>query len=258
MILTIDIGNTDITVVLYSKEGQHLHEFRVATKVRRTTDELGLALCGFLVHNKITNKDIKGAIISSVVPTVNSSIEAACERYLDIKPIFLNSALKIPLKIKIDSPSALGSDIIATSIGAIARYGQELIIFNFGTATVCNVIGSDNDYLGCMIATGINSSINALQHEAALLPAFRFQKPLKIPATSTNEALYAGIFYNTLGMIEKMIEEVRKSLSQYKFKVIATGGLSSMIRGHTKAIDSYDPDLTTFGLYKIYTEKHDI
>ena len=256
MILTIDIGNTNITIVLYGDEGANLHEFRAITKKERTGDELGLILNNFTQYNCISNKDIAGVIICSVVPSQNDAIVEACEKYLSKTPYFVsseeNSELKIPLKIKIDVPSCLGADRIATSVGAIERYGKELLNFVFGTATTCEIIGSDSDYLGGIIAPGINTSIQSLHNAASLLPLYKFQKPMKISATSTNEALYAGIFYSTLGMVEKVAAETKKELGQYKFKVIATGGLSPLLKGYTKAIDVYDSDLTTFGLYKIY------
>jgi type III pantothenate kinase len=256
MILIFDVGNTNITIALYSYEGQNLHEFRVITKKKRTIDELGLILNGFLSHNKISNKDIAGAIVGSVVPSVNDEILFACEKYLSIKPYCVNSKedsqLKIPLKIKIDPNARLGADRIANGVGVLARYKKEALVLDFGTATVCDIIGADDDYLGGMISPGIHTSINALYKEATLLSFYKFNEPIKMPPTSLDEALHAGIFYTTLGAVEKITTEIKKELKQYKFKVIATGGLSYFIKGHTNAVDVYDSDLTTFGLYKIY------
>ncbi|NRA73406.1 MAG: type III pantothenate kinase [Rickettsiales bacterium] len=255
MIITIDIGNTNITVVIYSNEGQKSHEFRLITKKQRTSDELGLALKSFMDYNKITIQNIKAVIVASVVPAINDVFAYACEKYLSTKALFIKTKdgdqLKIPLNIKIDIPGTLGADRISNSVGAIARYGQTLIIFDFGTATVCEVI-CNGDYLGGMIIPGIDTAINALHREASLLPFYRFQKPKKSIPTSTDDALKAGIFYGTIGMVEKIIREVEQNFQEHNFKVIATGGLSSFLKEHVSAIDVYDSDLVNFGLYKIY------
>jgi type III pantothenate kinase len=183
----------------------------------------------------------------------------ACQGRFGIKSRFVDpsdtseDALAIPLKMKIDNPARLGADRIASIVGAIARYGGSLIIFNFGTATVCEVIGDDNDYLGGIIAPGITISIKALHENAALLPAYEFQVPSKVIPTSTEDALYGGIFYATMGLVEKMVQEVQSTLPSHEFKVIATGWLAQVVSQHTNAIDVYDNDLVTFGLYTIYT-----
>jgi len=256
MILTIDAGNTNITFALYTNEGQNLHEFRIITKKKQTSDELGLVLRSFVDHNNLSSKDITGVIVGSVVPAANDIIKCACKKYFSVKPFFVtskkNSELKIPIKIKIDSSACLGADRISNTVGATARYGKELMVFDFGTATVCDIIGSDADYLGGIIIPGINTSMNALQKDAALLSYYNFREPAKLPPTSLDEALCAGIFYSTIGTVEKISVEVKKKMKEYNFKIIATGGLSSLLKGHTNVIDIYDSDLTTFGLYKIY------
>lgn len=253
MLLAIDVGNSNMKLALYS-DGQLVHSFTVVTKKDRTEDELGILTIEFIKFKKIQSQDITGIIISSVVPPINDMLNLACQKYFGIKPKFITSAgteIKIQLKIKIDHPDHLGADRIATSIGAITRYGDNLIIFNFGTATVCEVIGENSEYLGGMISPGINTSIKSLHYNTSLLPLYKFCKPSKAIATSTEDALYGGIFYATIGMVERIVREI-KAERPCLYKVIATGGLAPLIKEHTKVVDVHDADLTTFGLYSVY------
>lgn len=254
MIFTIDVGNSNIKFALY-ENGKLLHSFLAVTKTQRTEDELGTLIHEFLRNKKIEHSNIKDIIVSSVVPPLNDCLVQACKKYFNITPQLLandhTSNLEIPLKIEIDHPSCLGADRIATSVGAINRYGKNLIIFNFGTATVCEVIGEDSDYLGGTISPGINTAIESLHQQTSLLPLYKFAKPSKTIATSLNDALYGGIFYATMGMVEKIVREV-KAERPSSYRVIATGGLAHLVHEHTTVIDVYDPDLTTFGLYSIY------
>lgn len=253
MILTIDVGNSNMKLALYC-DGRLVHSFVAVTKRDRTEDELGILIIEFIKCKQVSAHDVTGIIISSVVPTINDMLELACEKYLRTKPKFvmpISVEIKALLKIKIDHPDRLGADRIATSIGAITRYGSNLIVFNFGTATVCEVIGENSEYIGGMIAPGINTSIKSLHSNTSLLPLYKFSKPSKAIATSTEDALYAGIFYATIGMVERIVREV-KAERPGSYKVVATGGLGHLIQEHTNAIDIYDADLTTFGLYSIY------
>ena len=257
MLLAIDVGNTEIKLSVYNQEKLEC-SFALVTKEDRTHDELGLKILDFLSNKNLLKKEIASIIVASVVPTVNDTLYRACQHYLDITPRFLQvansskEALKIPLEIKIDHPPSLGADRIAACVGAIHRYPSALIVVNFGTATVCDVVDSTGAYIGGTIAPGINTSIKTLHNCTSLLPMFRFCKPSKTIATSTEDALYSGVFYGTIGGIEKILQELKNNLQQ-DVKVVATGGLAKIISAHTDSIDIFDEDLTTFGLCKIHS-----
>lgn len=248
MILTIDVGNTDTVFAFYS--GSNLeNKFRAETKPYRKYESYNSLLEGF--REKIS-ADIEGIIVGSVVPDIREDLEKACESIFGVKPIFIkDDGIKIDLTAKIDKPETLGADRIANAIGAIKKYQKNIIIADFGTATTFEIVGSERDYLGGVIAPGIATSVKSLHEAAALLPIYEVERPERVIATGLEDALHSGIFYGSLGMINFLIENIKRELTG-DFKVISTGGLGGLFTKHTEAIDVYEPDLTTLGLLEIY------
>ena len=248
MILTIDVGNTDTVFAFYSGD-KLLHNFRDPTKPYKKHDGYEALLESF--KDKISTS-LEGVIIASVVPDIRDSLKKACEDIFSVKPLFVkDNNVKTDLKAKIDKPETLGADRIANAVGAIKKYQKNVIIADFGTATTFEIIGEDKDYLGGVIAPGISTSVKSLHEAAALLPMYDVERPEKVIATSLEDALHSGIFYGSLGMINFLIESIKKELNS-DFKVISTGGLGGLFTKYTDAIEVYEPDLTTFGLLEIY------
>ena len=252
MILTIDVGNTNIVFAFYKDSKVHSC-FRHSTKYNKTEDEYAVFLLKLMEKSEINSNDIAGVIIASVVPQINNDLIKMCKKFFLKEPLVLgDDNVQFNLKINIDNPKSLGADRIATSVGAIERYKSNMIIVDFGTATTFDIIGKDRDFIGGIIAPGIRTSIESLHKNTALLPLYEVEKPEKIIATSLNDALHTGIFYGSIGMIEKIVSKIKKELDN-EIKVIITGGLSGLFKQHLNCVDIHDEDLTTFGLYKIYT-----
>ena len=247
MILTIDVGNTD-TVFAFYKTDKIVENFRVPTKPYKDKQEYIAILQGF--RKKVPS--VEGVIIASVVPVVKDSLFEASYEVFEVLPLLLgNDDVKIDLKVKIDKPKSLGADRVANSIAAIKKFGKNVIVIDFGTATTFEIVGNDNDYIGGVIAPGINTSIRSLHEAAALLPMYEVKRPKKVIATCLDDALHSGIFYGSLGMINFLVENIKRELKE-DFKVISTGGLGGLFTEYTEGIDAYEPDLTTFGLLQIY------
>lgn len=251
MILTIDVGNTNIVFAFYKDSKIHLC-LRHATEYNKTEDEYAVFLLKLMNKFDITTDNIEGIIIASVVPRINNALIRMCKKYFLKEPLVVgDSNVQFDLKIKIDNPKVVGADRIATSVGAIERYQENMIIVDFGTATTFDIIGNNKDFIGGIIAPGIRTSVESLHKNTALLPLYEVEKPGKIIAKSMNDALHAGIFYGSIGMIEKIVSKIKKELDN-EVKVVITGGLSDLFKKHLNCVDIHDEDLTTFGLYKIY------
>jgi type III pantothenate kinase len=253
MILTIDVGNTDTVLAIYQND-KILKNYRVPTKPYKTEKEYIYLLTD--IHSEMSRQDIEGIMVALVVPDLKNAIAAACKEVLGVNPLFIgDEGVEIDLDIKIDKPKALGADRIANSIAAIKKYKKNIIIVDFGTATNFEVIGENNDFIGGVIAPGINTSVRSLTEAAALLPMYEVERPSKVIATSLEDTLHSGIFYGSLGMINFLIENIKEELrreSKVVSKVVSTGGLGGLFTKHTESIDVYDEHLTTFGLLEIY------
>ncbi len=255
MILTIDIGNTNIVFVLYNNNGSEVLNIRHSTEHNKTKDEYAMFLLNFLLHYNIKAKDIKGVILASVVPQLNHVFRALAEKHLGCKALFIGDKdVKIELDIKINNPHTLGADRVASSVGAIKKYKKNIILVDCGTATTFDVIGENNDFVGGIIAPGIMTSVKSLHKSTALLPLFDIQEPSCVIAKSLGDALHAGIFYGSIGMIERIVAQIKLSLPNNGsgYRVVAIGGLSRVFEGHISLIDIFDKNLTTFGLFEVY------
>jgi type III pantothenate kinase len=247
MLLTIDIGNTNIVFGFFNKE-KLVSTFRLETRHNISRDEFFIFISPFLNRLKISEKDIKKIIVSSVVPKLRFELEKFCETYLNKKPIFVSDIKnKLGLKIKIDKPEELGADRVVNSIAALKIYKKTpLIIIDFGTATTFDVVNEKGEYIGGAISTGINLSLDALQKATAKLPKITIEKTSKIIGSDTISAMQSGIYNGYASLVEGMVNKISKELSKKPF-VIATGGLASLFED-LKVIDVIDDELTLKGL----------
>lgn len=252
MILVMDIGNTNIKLAVY-RDDNIVGSWRVAVKNNYTADEFGVKFNDLFAMQKITFKDIKGIIISSVVPSLNYTIEHMCSYYIGIKPIVVSSDIVTGLDIKYDNPKDLGADRIANAVAAYNLYGGPCMIVDIGTATTFSVVSDKGEFLGGAIAPGIKSSVNALVSSAAKLPLIELVKPNKIIGTNTIENMQSGAVYGFMGLVEKLIDKLKEEANYDNLKVIATGGLMEVIEGTTSGhIDIIDRSLSIKGLKMIY------
>lgn len=251
MLLTIDVGNTNITAGIF--EGKELRaSFRIVTKQARTSDEYGLLMMDLTEHNGIKAADIHAAIISSVVPDVMHSLNSALIKYFGITPLLVEPGVKTGIKIVTGNPGQIGADRIVDAAGALGLYGGPVIAIDFGTATTYDLIGEDGSFLTGLTAPGIRISAKALWEDAAKLPAIEIKKPETIMARDTIESMQAGLIFGQIGQTEYIVKHLMEESGLDNVKVVATGGLGRIIADSTDAIDIYDPMLTLQGMRLIY------
>ena len=251
MLLVFDVGNTNMVIGIY-KDKSLVKDWRICTDIHKTSDEYGMLIGNLLAHDNIDIKSIDDVIISSVVPNVMHALENFCIKYCDKKPMIVGPGLKTGLNIKYDNPKQVGADRIVNAVAAIEKYGSPLIIVDFGTATTFCAISDKAEYLGGTICPGLKISSEALFNGAAKLPRVELIKPGKTICKATVEAMQAGIIYGYVGQVEKIISMMKKELGSEDIKVVATGGLSSLIHSETDSIDHIDKFLTLEGLRLIH------
>ena len=256
MLLAIDVGNTNITVGVF-KDKEIVNTFRLTTKQSRTSDEYAIHLSGMLLQNGIRFQDIKDVIISSVVPNVMHSLGSAIIKYFNLVPIVVEAGIKTGIKVVTENPRQIGADRIVDAAGAIGIYGGPVIVIDFGTATTYDLIDKDGAFLAGITAPGIRISAKALWEDAAKLPEIEIKKPESILAKETISSMQAGLVYGQIGQTENIIRKIKEEANMDEpIKVVATGGLGSIIAPETDAIDVYDPNLTLSGMRLIYEKQN--
>ena len=251
MILVLDAGNSNIVLGVYDNEHLAFH-WRMGTDRHKTEDEYAMQVNAFFTHAGISFEQIKGIIISSVVPPIMFALEEMCNKYFRVKPIIVGPGVKTGLNIKYENPREVGADRIVNAIAAIHEYGgQPLIIVDFGTANTYCYINEKGEYMGGAIAPGISISTEALYTKASKLPRIEITRPSNIVGKNTVSAMQSGILYGFIGQVEGIVSRM-KAQSKQEPLVIATGGMASLIANETKIIDMVEPLLTLKGLYIIY------
>lgn len=250
MLMAIDVGNTNITIGFF-KDDVLVSNYRMTTKTRRTSDEYGLDLYNFIEAAGLNPRDVDGCIVTSVVPKVMHSFRNAIIKFFNIEPIIVGPGIKTGISVQLENPSTVGADRIADCAGAYAVYGGPVLVVDFGTATTYDYVDENGHFKYGVIGVGIESGANALWGNTAQLPEVEIKRPKTILARSTRSEMQAGIFYQTLGGFEMTVKQFRKELKR-DFKVVATGGLGSVICSYTDCIDVYDPTLIFKGLKVIY------
>ena len=251
MLMVLDIGNTNIKTGLFV-DGKLKNSWRLQTNHLRTADEYGTMMESFFNHLGISTDAVDGIIMSSVIPSMNYTMEHMCELYFHRRTaMVVNSEMNLGIKIKYDLPSQLGSDRICNSVEAYHRYGGPCVVVDFGTATNFAVISKEGDFLGGLICPGIMVSADALVERAAMLHKVEYVMPEKVIGTNTKEGIQSGVIRGYVGQVDYILQQIEKELGA-KPVVIATGGMSGMIASETKRIDTVIPTLTLEGLARIY------
>ncbi|MEC3842257.1 type III pantothenate kinase [Bacillus amyloliquefaciens] len=250
MLLVIDVGNTNTVIGVYH-DGELEYHWRIETNRHKTEDEFGMLLRSLFEHSGLMFEQIEGIIISSVVPPIMFSLERMCTKYFHIEPQVVGPGMKTGLNIKYDNPKEVGADRIVNAVAAIQQYGGPLIVVDFGTATTYCYIDENKQYMGGAIAPGITISTEALYSRAAKLPRIEIARPDNIIGKNTVSAMQSGILFGYVGQVEGIVKRMKWQAKQEP-KVIATGGLASLIANESDCIDIVDPFLTLKGLEIIY------
>ncbi len=253
MLLTIDVGNTNITLGVYNQD-KLIGTFRMTTKESRTSDEYGFSICGILEHRDIDARDVDAVIIASVVPDIMYSLVNGIIKYLKVKPLVVSSGIKTGIRIVTENPKEIGPDRIVDAVAGYEIYGGPVIVVDFGTATTYDLIGPNGTFEAGITAPGIETAARSLWGGAAMLPAIEIKKPKSILAKETVSSMQAGLVYGTIGQTEYIIEKIKKESGYTNVTVVATGGLGKIIARETDSIDIYKPDLTLDGLRLIYNK----
>lgn len=253
MLLTIDVGNTNITIGLF-KEDVLVGKFRMTTKINRTADEFGFTICDLLMHKKFTPEDVNAVIIASVVPDVMHFLVSAVETYLGVKPLVVSSGIKTGISVVTENPKEIGADRIVDAVGARALAEGPLIVVDFGTASTYDLIGPKGTFEAGITAPGIETAAHSLWGGAAMLPAIEIKKPRSILAKETISSMQAGLIYGAIGQTEYIVKKIKEESGYKDAKVIATGGLGKIIAAETDSIDIYSKNLTLNGLRIIYNK----
>ena len=257
MLLTIDVGNTNITLGVFENETLK-GTFRMTTKRSRTSDEYGFNICGILEHRNIMPQDIKDVIIASVVPDIMHSLTSGIIKYLNIKPIIVSAGIKTGIRIVTENPKEIGPDRIVDAVAGYEQYGGPIIVVDFGTATTYDLIGEKGTFEAGITAPGIETAGRSLWGGAAMLPAIEIRKPKSILAQETISSMQAGLVYGAIGQTEYIVQKIKEECGYDNIKVVATGGLGKIIADETDCIDIYDPDLTRTGLRLIYNKNRKV
>ncbi len=257
MLLVLDVGNTNTVLGVYSLKqeegalaGELLAHWRVTSTRTQTVDEYGVLFRNLFSMRRIEPGKIRGIVISSVVPPMDSTLREVCERYFNIKPLFIEPGVKTGMPVHYDNPTEVGADRIVNSVAAFEKYGGPCVVVDFGTATTFDAVSVKGEYLGGVIAPGIGISAEALFMRTARLPRVDIRKTSKIIGTNTVNSVQSGLYYGYLGLVDGILERLLEELGDAK--VVATGGLAPLIGTGSKYIKTVDDLLTLDGLRIIW------
>lgn len=250
MILTIDIGNTNIT--LGGFEGNDIRFVsRLSTNHSATEDELAVRILGSLALHKTDSKDVTGVIIASVVPPINNAVKKAVRFIFGIESVFVGPGIKSGIGIQCDMPSSVGADLIAASVAAHYIYGSPCLIIDIGTATKMTVVNEKGAFIGTSIIPGVLMGLNALSEGTAQLPKISLEKPNAVIAKNTADCMRSGVLYGNASMIDGMIDRINEEFGE-NLKVYATGGMAPLIIPLCKHGITVDEQLVLKGLNILY------
>lgn len=252
MLLAVDTGNTNTVFAVFDDQGKIQGEWRSATHVNRTADEMGVWLLQLLAMRRIDPALITHGIIASVVPATVFSLRRLFRLYFNCQALVVGTAdVHIGIDVHVDRPEEVGADRLVNAIATYVEYGGPKIVVDFGTATTFDVIDDDGSYLGGTISPGINLSLEALHKAAAQLPRVAIGRPERVIGKTTVQAMRSGIFWGYVGLIEGTILRIRAEMGN-SVGAIATGGLAPLFVDCSPLLERSDPQLTLKGLFELY------
>ncbi len=250
MLLVIDVGNTNIVYGLF--DGPVLqHQFRVESSRGRTSDEHAVVLRSLLAMYEIKPAQVRGAIIASVVPQLNDPMLALVRQTFGLEALMVEPGIKSGVRILTDNPKEVGADRIVNSVAAFDRVKAAVLVVDFGTATTFDCVTDKGDYIGGVIAPGMQIAADALFSRAAKLPRVEIAKPPRAVGKNTLHSMQSGIVFGYVGLVDGLVDRLFAELGG-PCRVIATGGLAGLIAPLSRTIDEVDDQLTLVGLRLLY------
>jgi type III pantothenate kinase len=250
LLLAVDVGNTQTMLGLY--EGDRLAEsWRVATEAERTGDEIAALVARLLELSDLAFEDLTGVVLSSTVPLLVRSYQELADRYAEAPLLVLGPGVKTGIPVLYDDPREVGPDRIANAVAARERYGAPCIVVDFGTSTNFDAVSTAGEYVGGVLAPGVEVSMDALFLRAARLTKVDFVAPETVIGKTTASALQSGLVYGFAGQVDGIVRRMREELSDTA-PAIATGGLADLIAPHSETIERVDPLLTLEGLRLVW------
>lgn len=250
MLIAIDIGNTNVVLGFFLK-GKLIQDRRISSALHRTEDEIWIMLKHFLDQMKISPESIQGIVIASVVPELSEIFLRMIKKNLKVTPLFVNGKLDLGFTIPYNDPMKLGADRICGIFAALKKFGGPAIIVDFGTATTYDVITSKGEYLGGVIAPGLETSALGLFSKTSKLPKTEMRFPESIVGKDTATAIQSGVMYGAVDAFEGMVKRLRRVVGKYA-TVIATGGYAQLVAEMTSEIKYMEPDLILEGARLIH------
>ncbi|WP_419901616.1 type III pantothenate kinase [Kiloniella sp.] len=251
MLLVIDSGNTNVVFAVYDGNEQKGY-WRATSDSKKTSDEYAVWLTQLMALKGLTPEDISGAILANVVPASNYNLTSLCKTYFDCSPLMVElGKIDLGLEVRIDHPEQAGADRLVNAVAGYNRYGGDLIMIDFGSATTFDIVGTDGAYEGGIIAPGVNLSVDALYMATAKLPRIDIRRPQNVIGKATIPAMESGIFWGYISMVEGMVKRIKDEYAK-PMTVVATGGLAQLFIKATDVIDHIDKDVTLRGLIEIY------
>jgi type III pantothenate kinase len=259
MLLVLDVGNTNTVLGVYEhsvdaaagKYDRLRAHWRVTTVRNQTVDEYGVLFRNLFAMEHMEAATVRGIIISSVVPPLDSTLRQVCEKYFNTTPLFVEPGVKTGMPVRYENPAEVGADRIVNGVAALEKYGKPCVVVDFGTATTFDVVSAKGEYLGGVITPGIGISAEALFQRTARLQRVDIRKPQQVIGTTTVGSMQSGLFYGYLGLVDGILERLVAELGP-STKIVATGGLASLFGSSSKYITSVDDLLTLDGLRIIW------
>jgi len=255
VLLTADVGNTEIVLGVFDST-ELKHTWRSSTQPERTSDELALLLAGFLEHRGVDLRaDITGLCVASVVPDVTGAFREMAAAYLSHEPVIVGPGMKTGVSVVTDNPREVGADRVVNTLAAFTAFGGPAIVVDFGTGTNFDVVSENGEFLGGVIAPGLQISAATLVQRAARLTRVELEAPPSVIGKNTVEAIQSGLVFGTAGEVDGIVERIRRELGGAT--TIATGGLAPVVIPHCRTIDHHEPFLTLEGLRLVHGKNVD-